>query len=132
MSACSTRPSACPGSRATARPSLTHILAESGVKLGQTIGAIGWKPFGAGDHGFDETALDLPSFIADKLRAMVGERGRVVNAADLMMNPADGLRAINEADQLAAFEFAATFTSQGVRNVLANIEPGMSELARRG
>ena len=60
---------------------------------------------------------------------MVGERGNVVNAADLMMNPADGLRAINEADQLAAFEFAATFTSQGVRNVLANIEPGMSELA---
>ena len=60
---------------------------------------------------------------------VVGERGRVVNAADLMMNPADGLRAINEADQLAAFEFAATFTSQGVRNVLANIEPGMSELA---
>ena len=54
--------------------------------------------------------------------------GRVVNAADLMMDPADGLRAINEADQLAAFEFAATFTSQGVRNVLANIEPGMTEL----
>ena len=36
-----------------------------------------------------------------------------------------GLRAINEADQLAAFEFAATFTSQGVRNVLHGIEPGM-------
>ena len=62
---------------------------------------------------------------------MAGERGAVVNAADLMMNPADGLRAINEADQLAAFEFAATFTSQGVRNVLANIEPGMTELAGR-
>ena len=46
------------------------------------------------------------------------------------MDPADGLRAINEADQLAAFEFAATFTSQGVRNVCFSIEPGMSELAR--
>ena len=44
------------------------------------------------------------------------------------MNPRDGLRAINEADQLAAFEFAATFTSQGVRNVLRNVEPGMTEL----
>ncbi len=118
-----------PGQPRDRSSSLTHILAESGVTLGQAIGAIGWKPFGAGDHGFDETALDLPSFVADKLRGMVGERGRVVNAADLMMNPADGLRAINEADQLAAFEFAATFTSQGVRNVLANIEPGMSELA---
>ncbi len=37
----------------------------------------------------------------------------------LMMDPADGLRAINDVDQLAAFEFAATFTSQGVRNVLS-------------
>jgi hypothetical protein len=45
------------------------------------------------------------------------------------MNPADGLRAVNDADQLAAFEFAATFTSQGVRNVLSGIQPGMTELA---
>ena len=112
--------------------SLTHILAENGLKPGQTIGAIGWKPFGPGDHGLDETALDLPAFIADKLRAVVGERGSVVNAANLMMNPADGLRAVNEADQLAAFEFAATFTSQGLRNVLQKIEPGMSELAAAG
>jgi hypothetical protein len=118
-----------PGQPRDRSSSLTHILAESGVHSGQTIGAIGWKPFGLGDHGFDETALDLPAFIADKLRRVIGERGNVVNAADLMMNPIDGLRAINEADQLAAFEFAATFTSQGVRNVLANIEPGMSELA---
>ncbi|WP_245482363.1 hypothetical protein [Mesorhizobium sp. M4A.F.Ca.ET.050.02.1.1] len=44
------------------------------------------------------------------------------------MNPADGLRAINEADQLASFEFAATFSSQGLRNVLQGIEPDMTEL----
>jgi len=107
---------------------LRDILAESGILAGQKVGAIGWKPFGAGDHGFDERTLDLPSFVADTLRAAVGERGRVVNAADLLMNPRDGLRAVNSADQLALFEFAATFTSQGLRNVLANIEPGMTEL----
>jgi Metallopeptidase family M24 len=108
--------------------SLKDILAEAGIKSGQAIGAIGWKPFGAGDHGFDMAALDLPSFVADTLRAMVGAGGRVVNAASLLMDPGSGLRAINEADQLAAFEFAATFTSQGLRNVLEKIEPGMTEL----
>lgn len=107
---------------------LLDILADSGLRPGQRIGAIGWKPFGAGDAGFGEMALDLPSFIADTLRALVGDKGAVVNAANLLMNPADGLRAINEADQLAAFEFAATFTSQGLRNVLQGIEPGMTEL----
>ena len=109
--------------------SLKDILADAGIKPGQTLGAIGWKPFGAGDHGFDATTLDLPAFLADTLRALVGERDRVVNAADIIMNPGQGLRAINEADQLAAFEFAATFTSQGLRNVLEKVEPGMTELA---
>ena len=109
--------------------SLKEILADAGIKPGQTLGAIGWKPFGAGDHGFDATTLDLPAFLADTLRALVGERDRVVNAADIMMNPGQGLRAINDVDQLAAFEFAATFTSQGLRNVLEKVEPGMTELA---
>ncbi|MER8623026.1 aminopeptidase P family N-terminal domain-containing protein [Mesorhizobium sp. M1143] len=108
--------------------SLSDTLAACGLKAGQKIGAIGWKPFGPGDGGFGETTLDLPSFIADTLRTLAGDRGAVVNAANLLMNPSDGLRAINEADQLASFEFAATFSSQGLRNVLGNIEPGMSEL----
>jgi creatinase/prolidase-like protein len=107
---------------------LSDILAASGLKSGQRIAAIGWKPFGAGDGSFGQTALDLPSFIADTLRSLAGAGGAVVNAADLLMNPSDGLRAVNEADQLAAFEFAATFTSQGLRNVLQGIEPGMTEL----
>lgn len=106
--------------------SLEEVLVECGIESGQTIGAIGWKPFGPGDNGFDGSTLDLPAFIADTLRALAG---RVINAAGMMMDPGHGLRALNEVDQLAAFEFAATFTSQGVRNVLAGVEPGMTELA---
>lgn len=108
---------------------LTDILADCGLRAGQRIGAIGWKPFSPEDAGLAESTLDLPAFVADALRAIAGAGGSVVNAAGLLMNPADGLRAINEADQLAAFEFAATFTSQGVRNVIEGIRPGMSGLA---
>ncbi len=43
------------------------------------------------------------------------------------MNPVDGLRAINSADQLAVFEFAACHSSQGLRNVLFGVRPGMTE-----
>ncbi|MGE3306766.1 MAG: M24 family metallopeptidase [Rhizobiaceae bacterium] len=109
-------------------PALKDILADGGITAGQRIGAIGWKPFGPGDHGFDDRALDLPSFVADTLRALAGASGRVLNVAGLLMNPVDGLRTDNDVDQLACFEFAATFTSQGLRNVLAGIEPGMTEL----
>jgi len=117
-----------PGQPRDRSASLKEILADAGLTAGQTIGAIGWKPFVSKDHGFGETSLDLPSFIADTLRTIAGERGSVRNANGLTMDPADGLRANNEVDQLAAFEFAATFTSQGLRNVLSKVEPGMTEL----
>ena len=117
-----------PGQPRDRSAALADILSESGLRSGQRIGAIGWKPFGPQDLGFGAAALDLPAFIADSVHLAAGGSGSVVNAADLLMNPADGLRAVNDADQLAAFEFAATFTSQGLRNVLAGIEPGMTEL----
>jgi hypothetical protein len=44
------------------------------------------------------------------------------------MNPRDGLRIINEVEQLAAFEFSATWASQAVRNVLFSARPGLTEL----
>jgi len=74
--------------------SLSDTLVACGLKAGQKIGAIGWKPFGPGDGGFGEATLDLPSFIADTLRTLAGDKGAVINAANLLMNPMDGLRAI--------------------------------------
>ena len=61
------------------------------------------------------------------LRDLAGPDGAVVNATDIFMAPDEGLRAVNDVDQLAAFEFAATYTSQGLRNVLFGIRPGMRE-----
>lgn len=108
-------------------PALDDILADRGIGPGQRVGAVGWKYFGPEDAGLDVRSLDLPAFVADALRRRVGPQGDVLNAADLFMNPADGLRAINDVDQLAAFEAAATHTSQALRAVLFGIRPGMTE-----
>ena len=54
--------------------------------------------------------------------------GDVVNSTRMFMNPSDGLRAVNEVDQLAAFEFSATYSSQALRNVLFGVQPGMTEI----
>src|SRR5436309_5212700 len=43
------------------------------------------------------------------------------------MNPRDGLRAENSADQLAAFEWAAARASRAVFAVLSAVEPGSTE-----
>ena len=101
---------------------LTTLLAEAGLAPGLRVGAIGWKVFTAEDLGSDASWTDLPSFIAQAI-------GPVVNATALLIDPETGLRTINDADQLATFEFAATFASQALRNVLSAIKPGMTELA---
>ncbi len=105
------------------------ILAASGVSKGARVAAIGWKPVTALDNGFSDGAVDIPEFITAEVRKLIGPSGSMTNAAGLLMNPRDGMRAINEVDQLAMFEFSATFTSQGLRNVLSAVEPGMSEIA---
>ena len=70
---------------------------------------------------------DVPAYLVDEHRAIVGAGGSVENATDLLIDPADGLRVINEVEQLAAFEWASCQTSQGVRSLLRALRPGMSE-----
>src|SRR5690606_30801764 len=74
-----------------------------------------------------EAWLEVPSFVVELLREIAGDAGRVSNATALFMNPVDGLRTANEVEQLAAFEFSATYASQAVRNVLFGLQPGMTE-----
>jgi hypothetical protein len=106
--------------RDRSRP-LADILAEEGIGAGTRVGAVGWKPYGRTD------AHDVPSYLVDALRAQVGPGGSVENAVDLLIDPADGLRVINEPEQIAQFEWASCQTSQGVRNLLHGLTPGMPE-----
>ncbi len=100
---------------------MRSILYDEGIRAGSRVGVVGWKTYGA------RATLEVPSFLVDELRRAVGVTGLVENATDLLIDPADGLRVINEVDQLAAFEWAACQTSDSVRRVLTGIEPGMTE-----
>ena len=100
---------------------LADILAAEGVGPGGRIGVVGWKTYAS------RATLEAPSFIVEELRRLTGASGLVENAADMLIDAADGLRVINEADQLAALEYAACQTSDGVRRLLVGLEPGMTE-----
>jgi Xaa-Pro aminopeptidase len=106
--------------RDRSRP-LAEILAEEGAGTGRRIGIVGWKTYARPEM------TDAPSYLVDELRRLAGDGGSVENATDLFIDAADGLRIINEAEQLAAFEHAACETSNGVRNLLFNLRPGMTE-----
>jgi hypothetical protein len=105
---------------------LTTILRDAGVGLtgGKRVGIAGWKYFLPVETPMPDDWLEVPAYLVDTLRGM---GCKVLNAGRIFMEPEYGLRAVNDVDQLASFEFAATYGSQGLRNVLFNIHPGMSE-----
>jgi hypothetical protein len=82
---------------------------------------IGWKEYASTEM------MEAPAFIVDELRSLTGPSGAVENATGLLIGAADGLRVINEVEQLAAFEYGACQTSQGVRNLLFGLKSGMTE-----
>jgi hypothetical protein len=100
---------------------LPEILAGEGITTGGHIGVVGWKTYAS------RGTIEAPSFLVDELRTMTGPTGLVENATDLFIHAADGLRVVNEVEQLAAFEWAACQTSNGVRNLVTGVRPGMTE-----
>ena len=105
---------------------LEGILRGAGLRSADRVGVVGWKYYTSLEAESPETRLEIPSYIADALRSVVGSDS-VINGNALMMNPETGLRTMNEVDQLAWFEFAATHTSQAVRDVIFGLRPGISE-----
>jgi len=100
---------------------LRSILDDEGIGSGSHVGVVGWKTYDT------RATIEAPAFLVDELRRAVGSSGLVENATDLLIDPADGLRVVNEVDQIAAFEWAACQTSDGVRRVLKGLGPGMTE-----
>jgi Xaa-Pro aminopeptidase len=101
---------------------LAEILGEEGIAEGSRVGVVGWKTYARRE------ASDAPAFLVDELRRMAGSAGTVENATALLIDAADGLRVVNEVEQLAYFEWAACQTSQGVRNLVFGLRPGLTEL----
>jgi hypothetical protein len=100
---------------------LRDILADEGIRRGSRVGVVGWKAYARPEMS------DLPAYLVDELRTMVGETGLVVNATGLLIDAADGLRVVNDVDQLAFMEWAACHTSDGVRRLVFELPVGATE-----
>jgi hypothetical protein len=106
--------------RDRSRP-LSDVLASEGITRGTKVAMLGWKEIA------DRRLIEVPSFIADAVGAAVGGEGRVDNANDILTSAEDGLRVINEVDQLAMMEYASSHTSSGVKNLMFGLAPGLRE-----
>lgn len=102
---------------------LAGLLRDAGLRDDMSIGVAGWKGFETEDGVFDPQWFETPNYLVEELR----DFGMVENAALLFMHPEHGLRAINEIDELARFEYAATLTSSALLRAIRAARPGMSE-----
>jgi Xaa-Pro aminopeptidase len=111
--------------RSASKP-LGEILAASGLGAGavRRVGLAGWKYFGPGEGERAESWIEAPAYLVEELRALGCEP---VNASALFVRPGPGLRLVNDTDQIACFEFAATHGSESMRRLLLGVQPGMTE-----
>ena len=105
--------------RDRSRP-LVDILAAEGLAKGTRVGLVGWKTY------TQPWMSDMPAYIVDTIREACGA-DNVVNATGLLIDAQDGLRVINEPEQIAYLEWAASHVSDGVRRLLWELQPGMTE-----
>jgi hypothetical protein len=108
-------------------PPLADLLRDAGIAAVAKVGAVGWKYFGRQETPAPEAWIEIPSFIVDTIRSIVGPSGSMSNATEILMGASSGLRAINEIDQLAQFEFAAAHASESIKRVLFGVRAGMRE-----
>lgn len=102
---------------------LTDWLADM-LALDDRVGTIGWKWFSADEVDDPATALDIPAFLADPLRRLAA---RVENATDLMMHPANGLRARVDASEIARLEFANHMAASALKRMIFALREGMTD-----
>ena len=90
----------------------------------QRVGIAGWKYFGPADGEGAEHWIEAPAYLVSQVQTLGCEP---VNASAIFVRPGHGLRLVNDTDQIACFEFAATHGSAAMRRMLLGVRPGMTE-----
>lgn len=113
-----------PGQDRTVRARLADALAETGLRRSARCGVAGWKPIPHVEAPDAPLALAVAHFVLVELDAYL--EGDVVDATPLLMG-LDGLRTLNDADQIAVFEHRAVRASSAVWRAIGALTPGVTE-----
>ena len=107
-------------------PNLVRVLQGSGLEAGDEVGVVGWKYLTAAETFSDpRQPAWAPTILTDAFDHVTGVTP--VDVTAVLMNPGDGLRARNSADQIATFAWAALRASQAVFRVVQATRTGLTE-----
>ena len=105
---------------------LKDIFISEGINSKSTVGCVGWKYFSEKEHVSAEHAIEIPSFIVDTLREL-SNYDNVFNSNDIFMHSGYGQRARCSASEVALFEFSNVMASEGMKNMIYKIKPGITD-----
>lgn len=105
---------------------LHDILADAGIKADSRVGVVGWKMF-TSTVADNRQLFDLPYFVMAALKQLVSA-GAVENWTDLFIHSGYGVRSVNNANEIAHYEFGSALASDGVLRAIAEVAVGKSEL----
>lgn len=102
-----------------------ELLNEAGIKKGQRVGIVGWKIFTSSMEQ-NKKIFEIPSFVVDTIREIVGSNDLLTNESDLFMG-ATGARATNNANEIAHYEYGAALASDSILDAMNLMEEGVTE-----
>ncbi|MEK1895053.1 MAG: M24 family metallopeptidase [Rhizobium sp.] len=113
-------------------PRLSDRLRDAGIKVGDSVGLVGWKYLSVDEDDESAQSFFVPHFIVNALGRSIGQSAQLIDATPVLMHPGTGHRAIVDVDQLAAFEWAAVRCSQALFRIVAGVRVGDTEFEAVG
>lgn len=107
--------------------SLQELLSLAGVRNNTRTGLVGWKMF-VSNGEVEKKLYDLPSYIVDTIRHIVGNEHLLSNETDLFIGE-HGVRTINNANEVAHYEYGAALASDCILDAMDKLAPGVTEQA---
>lgn len=100
-----------------------ELLQQAGVAPGKRVGIAGWKLFTSKIEDV-QRMFDVPAYIVEAVREIAGD---VINATALFIGE-DGVRTINNANEIAHYEYGAALASDAMMDAMDLLREGVSEL----
>lgn len=103
-----------------------EILEEAQIRGSSRVGIAGWKNFTSKKEE-NAQLFDVPAFIVDGIKDIVGATGEVWNATYLFIGN-KGARCINNVNEIEHYEFGAALASDAMLNAMDALDVGVSEM----
>lgn len=106
-------------------PRLDHILRDIGIKKENKVGLCGWKYLEESEMVGGSSNIFAPAMLVDCVNSLI--EGEINDVTSIFMNPTNGLRVLNEIEEIVSLEFGAARASLAVTKIINGLQLGMSE-----